>query len=192
MRTKHADMKTVAVIKRARPPDGRDFGFYSQRTVTLAHSPTRVLRSGSRERRAMAPSTPGSSAAMKSLDEQVRPRRRRRARPRRRSPRARSILALVDVMFVSSAKTNVLTRLLVASSQWDRLAKLAGDTPPAAVPEPRADPERVLADVNAVQALHHRDPGLANVALVPAFPQTPAYAGAEPPTVEAIAYSALA
>ena len=28
MRTKHADMKTVAVIKRARPPDGRDFGFY--------------------------------------------------------------------------------------------------------------------------------------------------------------------
>ena len=52
-------------------------------------------------------------------------------------------------MFVSSAKTNVLTRLLVASSQWDRLAKLAGDTPPAAVPEPRADPERVLADVNA-------------------------------------------
>ena len=31
----------------------------------------------------------------------------------------------------------------------DRLAKLAGDTPPAAVPEPRADPERVLADVNA-------------------------------------------
>jgi len=86
---------------------------------------------------------------MKSLDEQVRPRRLRRARPRRRPPRARSILALVDVMFVSSAKTNVLTRLLVASSQWDRLAKLDGDTPPAAVPEPRADPERVLADVNA-------------------------------------------
>jgi hypothetical protein len=34
-----------------------------------------------------------------------------------------------------------------SSSQWDRLAKLAGDTPPSAVPEPRADPDRVDKDV---------------------------------------------
>lgn len=37
-----------------------------------------------------------------------------------------------------------------------------------------------------VQALHHREPGLANVALVPSFPRTRDFAGAEPPTVEAI------
>ena len=54
-------------------------------------------------------------------------------------------------MVVCSAKTNSLTPPSFSSppSQWDRLAKLAGDTPPSAVPEPRADPERVLADVNA-------------------------------------------
>ena len=54
-------------------------------------------------------------------------------------------------MVVCSAKTNSLTPPSFSSppSQWDRMAKLAGDTPPSAVPEPRADPERVLADLNA-------------------------------------------
>ena len=37
-----------------------------------------------------------------------------------------------------------------------------------------------------VQVLHHRDAGLANVALLPRLPSTPEYEGALPPTIELI------
>ena len=49
-------------------------------------------------------------------------------------------------MFFLRKRGRVLTTPF-SSSQWDRLAKLAGDTPPSAVPEPRADPDRVDKDV---------------------------------------------
>ena len=38
-----------------------------------------------------------------------------------------------------------------------------------------------------VQVLHHRECGLANVALLPTFPATPLWRGLRPPTVEIIA-----
>ena len=52
-------------------------------------------------------------------------------------------------MFVFSTPRMCPDLLLSSLPQWDRLAKLAGDTPPSAVPEPRATGERIDADVNA-------------------------------------------